>query len=138
MGKKQKSEDENFALNSTYSTQGFGRVPGAERGAGEGRRGGCFFLREAREAPRSSLSVRGDRQTGQEAPGAALAQVSRSSGEEPDGSQGGAWEGLRGRLAGRRRGEEQDVRALCAETAVSGADQRRHVPEEVETREEGP
>lgn len=44
----------------------------------------------------------------------------------------------RARLAGGRRGEEQGERALCAETAVSGADQRRHVPEEVETREEGP
>lgn len=101
MGKKQKSEDENFALNSTYSTQGFGRVPGAERGAGEGRGGDASSfeklekLREAR-----CLSGETDRQTGQEAPGAELAQVSRSSGEEPDGSQGGAWEGLRGRLAG--------------------------------------
>lgn len=62
---------------------------------------GCFFLREAREALRSSLSVRGDRQTGQEAPGAELAQVSLSSGEEPDGSQGGAWEELQSEAGGR-------------------------------------
>lgn len=136
MGKKQKSEDENFALNSTYSTQGFGRVPGAERGAGEGRGGMLLPSRSSRSSEK--LAVCQGRQTGQEAPGAELAQVSWSSGEEPDGSQGGAWEGLRGRLAGGRRGEEQGERALCAETVVSGADQRRHVPEEVETREEGP